>query len=253
MTKTTKSRKKSKSKGKKSSTKTKTKSSNIMKSKTISGAPEKDLHEISQTQQYDPSNDAQMESKHFEKLVKKCLKVKHLEYEGDKAIRKSKRSVNKLKKQKGSPEEIQEAKDILNQALLEKEEAEAWLDPQTAIEKLTLILEEQILAKVDNEQIRETTKSLEEAKESLEIIRQGEKDALFFKFDPIVETPPMNSKEDESMESNSSINLIFQPFQLLPELHCISHKFVFTYEIQYLHPILKPAVIQISSEVICFQ
>ena len=252
MTKTTKSRKKSKSKGKKSSTKTKTKSSNIMKSKTISGAPEKDLHEISQTQQYDPSNDAQMESKHFEKLVKKCLKVKHLEHE-DKAIRKVKRSVNKLKKQKGSPEEIQEAKDILNQALLEIEEAEAWLDPQTAIEKYTLILEEQILAKVDNEQIRETTKSLEEAKESLELIRQGEKDALFFKFDPIVETPPMNSKEEESMESNSSINLIFQPFQLLSEFHYISHKFVFTYEIQYLHPILKPAVIQISSEVICFQ
>ena len=50
-------------------------------------------------------------------------------------------SVNKLKK-KVSPEEIQEDKDILNQALLEKEEAEEWLDPQTAIDKLILILEE---------------------------------------------------------------------------------------------------------------
>jgi len=48
----------------------------------------KDLHEISQTQQHDSSNYAQMQSKHFEKLVKKCLKVKHLEYE-DKAIYKN--------------------------------------------------------------------------------------------------------------------------------------------------------------------
>jgi len=75
--------------------------------------------------------------------------------------------------------------------------------PQTAIEKLTLFLEEQILAKVDNEQIQDTTKSLEETKESLELIRQGEKDVLFFKFDPIVEKA-INNKEDESMESNEN-------------------------------------------------
>merc|ERR1712071_448430 len=117
-----------------------------MKSKIISGAPEKDIHEISQTQQHDLSNNAQIHSNHLEKITKKYMKVKHLEYE-DKAIRKAKRYVEKIKKQKGSPDEIQEAEDVLNQAMMEQEEAKEWLNPQTAIEKLTIILEKQIRKK----------------------------------------------------------------------------------------------------------
>ena len=67
-----------------------------MKSKIISGAPKKDIHEISQTQQYNLSNNVQIHSNHLEKITKKYMKVKHLEYE-DKTIRKAKRYINKIK------------------------------------------------------------------------------------------------------------------------------------------------------------
>ena len=202
MSKTNKKGKKTKTKSKKSSIKTKTKPSNIMKSKSIAGAPKKDIYEIYQNRQHNLSNNSQTHSDHLEKITKKYMKVKHLEY-GDKAIRKAKRYVEKIKKQKGSPDEIQEAEDVLNQALMEQEEAKEWLDPQTAIEKLTIILEKQILEKADNEQIQETEKSLKEAKESLELIQQGEKNALFFKLDPIVKTTMINH-ENEFMESNEN-------------------------------------------------
>ena len=167
MTKTVKNKKKSKSKIKKLPAKSTSGSSGSSKSKNFSGAPKTNPDVKSQTQQHASSNYTSLSDKKFEKLLKKCLKVNHLKHE-DKAVRKAKRSIRKLKKNGSTIEDIQKAEAILQQAVLDKKEAEACLDPKAVIEKLTTLLEEQIRAKAPNEQIQETSQLLEKAKTSYE-------------------------------------------------------------------------------------
>ena len=139
----------------------------------------------------------------FQRLLKKSLKINHFEIE-EKVIRKARRSLNKLKKT-GSPDEIRDAEIFLNNAIAEKEEAEQWLDPKLAIEKLTSILEAQILDKADNELIQETSQLIDEAKKSLALIEQGEKDALFFKLnDPSHPGPGTQEFISEHMDTDEA-------------------------------------------------
>ena len=185
MTKTSKPKKKSKVKTKKSS---KMKS----KSKLTPSIPSQE----STTSDNNPSPT-------FQRLLKKCLKINHFEIE-EKVIRKARRSLNKLKKT-GSPDEIRDAEIFLNNAIAEKEEAEQWLDPKLAIEKLTSILEAQILDKADNELIQETSQLIDEAKKSLALIEQGEKDALFFKLnDPSHPGPGTQEFISEHMDTDEA-------------------------------------------------
>jgi len=122
MTKTLKLKKKPQFKTKKSCIKSKTKS----KSK---------LTPIIPSSQESIISDSIHSSTSFQRLLKKSLKINHLEIE-EKANRKTRRSLNKLKKT-GSPEEIRDAEAFLDTAIAEKEEAEQWLDPKVPIEKLT--------------------------------------------------------------------------------------------------------------------
>ena len=117
MTKTSKIKKKSKVKTKKSS---KMKS----KSKLTPSIPSSQDSTISDN---NPSSTS------FQRLLKKSLKINHLEVE-EKIIRKARRSLNKLKKT-GTPDEIHDAEVLLDNAIPQKEEAKQWLDPKLAIEK----------------------------------------------------------------------------------------------------------------------
>ena len=180
----------SKTKNKKSKIKTKKSSKTKSKSKLTSSIP---------SSQESIMSDSNRSFTSFQRLLKKSLKVNHLEIE-EKAIRKARRSLNKLKKT-GSPDEIRDAEVLLNNAIAEKEEAEQWLDPKLAIEKLTSILEAQILENADNNVIQETSHLIDEAKKSLALIEQGEKDALFFKLnDPSHPGPGTQEFDSDNMD-----------------------------------------------------
>ena len=176
MGKVPKSRKRTKSKlKKKTSSKNKNRSSNLKKN---SGAPEivdvnMDLNDIQQT----PSN-ASNSTQIIPKLVRKVMKVKHIDSE-DKAIRKAQRTLNKLEK-KGSSKEIEDATSILQDAINDKADAAKWMHPNQAMEKLNCILENQINESEDVDIIETTKELLFEAKESLRLIDQGQEDTFFY-------------------------------------------------------------------------
>ena len=208
MGKLTKVKKRSKTKTKKISSKNKPRSTK--KPTSNSGAPEKIINDNIEDDSVSVESTPSLRT--F-RLHRRSMKVHHVEFE-EKAIRKAQRALNRATNS-GNQDEIEEAEEILDEAILEKKEASEWMDPTETIEKLNEILEYQIRTEQDKNTIEQTKEFISDAEESFKLINQGQEDAIFFQ---LIETN--ETMQEFEMKNESVIEELSEPqnFHNLPPI-----------------------------------
>jgi len=112
----------------------------------------------------------------------------------------------------GSPEEIEEAKASLDEAIAEKQEALTWMHPSKAVQKLSEILKHQLQNQVEDCSIQITKNVIDDAEESLQMINLDKEKIMFYKL--INENQNMkydnfengiNNLDESSDESNNNL------------------------------------------------
>ena len=108
------------------------------------------------------------------------MKVHHTQAV-DKMIRKFQREFNKVNEM-GTIDEIEEAKANLEEAKMEKQDLSTWLHPSVTLEHLSEILNQQKKDQDEDSRIQITQNLINEAEESLQMIKSNQEEAYFFKF-----------------------------------------------------------------------
>ena len=205
MGKLVKNRKRTKTKlKKKSSSKAKSRSN----SKKSSGAPENVKPTIIINDNDHSSSDQSEPMEIVYKIVRKVMRANHIECE-EKAIRKAQRALKKIEST-GTEDEIEDAKETLQEAIQEQQEAKMWMHPSDTIKKLSEILQDQIENEEDSEIIEMTKEFILDAEDSLRFINQGQEDAFYYKLvrinKSLIDLKKSNYIINDSDSDNESIN-----------------------------------------------
>ena len=160
MGKLTKAKKRSKTKTKKVNSKSKPKTSK--KPTSVSGAPENMIIKNEEVMHNEEESiDSTASPIRTFRLNRRIMKVRHSQIE-EKAIRKAQRALNRATNN-GDQQEIEEAEELLDEAIMDKKEVAQWSHPEETIGKLKEILEYQIQNEQEPEIIEQTQEFLEEA------------------------------------------------------------------------------------------
>ena len=119
----------------------------------------------------------------------------------------------------GNQQEIEEAEELLDEAIMDKKESNQWSHPEETIEKLKEILEYQTQNKQEPQVIEQTQGFLEEAEEALKLIQQDQEDTFYFQ---LVETN--ETMEEFNRRNNSVIEELSEPQQIPDNLPPIQHQ-----------------------------
>ena len=197
---------------KRTKTKMKKKSSSKPKSrsnpKKNSGAPENVKPTIIINDNDHSSSDQSEPMEIVYKIIRKVMRVNHIECE-EKAIRKAQRALKKIEST-GTEDEIEDAKETLQEAIREQQEAKMWMHPSDTIKKLSEILQDQIENEEDSEIIEMTREFILDAEDSLRFINQGQEDAFYYKLvrinKSLIDLKKSNYIINDSDSDNESIN-----------------------------------------------
>jgi len=142
--------------------------------------PETKSSEIQLKNESEPSIDTNCDILSLD-LIRRMMKVNHIQT-SDKAIRKFQREQFNKMNENGALDEIKEAKTKLEEAKMEKRDLSTWLHPNEMLQKLSEILEQQKKDQDEDSILQVTQKLINDAEESLQMIKSNQEEACFFKF-----------------------------------------------------------------------